>query len=411
LEIRVKSPKEWLREIEIEFEPEQLKSKIESLLEEYKDKAKIPGFRPGKVPKYILERRLGSALESTAAEELVEQALTEAMEKNGIKPASRLKIDDLEITPEKAIRVKASAEVIPEFELKDYTQLTLRRPKPTGFDAEFEKRIAALRERCAVFQPVSRPAAPGDYVVVDYILRENDRVVAGPNSNITIQLGDEANHPSINQALLNVHPGDERSAEITFPADHPDKNLAGRTITYHLTIRAVREKILPELNEEFAQDLGYENLDALRRALNDEILADREEQVKEELHTQIVDQLTARYQFEPPASWVQSHINRLLRELNLPDTPENRDKLLPVAVKSARFDCIVLRIAQQEKITVTDEEIETQIQTIAQTTGRKAEDIASLLDNSSYRFYILQNKVFQLLINRAEISPSTDESK
>jgi len=410
LEITVKSPKEWLREIEVEFEPERLKSKVESLLEEYKDKAKIPGFRPGKVPKYILERRLGSALESAAAEELIEQALSTALEENNIKPASRLKIEDLEITPEKAIRVRASVEVIPDFELKDWTNLSLRRQTPTGFDAEFEKRLAALRERCAIFQPVQRPAQNGDYVVVDYIIKENGKVISGPKSNVTLQVGNEQNHPSINQALLAVQPGAERSANITFPPETPDKTLAGRTVTYHLTVRGVREKILPEINDEFAQDLGYENLDALRRAINDEILTDREEQIKEDLHRQIIDQLTTTHQFEPPASWVQAHIDRLLREFNLPDTPEAREKLQPVAEKSARFDCITIRIAQQENITVTDKEIETQIQVLAQSSGRKPEEIAPLLDNSSYRFHALQNKVLQLIMEKAEIKPAVTES-
>jgi len=237
LEIRVKSPQEWLREVEIEFEPELLKSKMESLLEEYRNKAKIPGFRPGRVPKHILERRLGNALESAAAEELVEQALTEAMEKRGIKPASQPKIEDLEITPDKSIRVKAVIEIIPEFELDDYTALTLERRQPVGFDDEFDKRLATLRNRCAVFQPVQRPAQPGDYVVVDYTLREGDKIVAGPKSNVTLEVGAEGNHPDINKALTGVSVGDERSADITFPADHPDKNLAGRTITYHLKVQ------------------------------------------------------------------------------------------------------------------------------------------------------------------------------
>ncbi len=409
LEIRIKSPQEWLREIEIEFEPEALKSKVESLLEEYRDKAKIPGFRPGRVPKHILERRLGNALESAAAEEMVEQALTEALEKNSIKPASRPRIEDLEITPEKSLRVKAAIEIIPEFELDDYTALTLEHRPPVGFDDEFNKRLAALRDRCAVFQPVQRPAQPGDYVVVDYTLREGDKIVAGPKSNVTLEVGAEGNHPDINKALTGVSPGDERSADITFPTDHPDKNLAGRTIAYHLKVRGVREKILPEVTDEFAQDLGYENLDALRQAINEEILADREEQMKSELQGQIIDQLTSRYQFEPPASWVQAHLDRLLREFNLPDTPEVREKLKPAALKSARFDCIVLRIAQKENIVVTDEEIESRIQTLAQTTGRKPEEIAPYLDNSSYRFQTLQDKVLQLILDRASVKNQANE--
>lgn len=411
MEITVKSPKEWLREIEIDFEPEQLKSKIESLLEEYKDKVKMPGFRPGRVPRHILKRRLGSALESAAAEELIQQALTDALKKNNIKPASQPKLDDLEITPEKAIRAKATVEVVPEFELGEYTNLTLQRHNPVGIDQEFEKKLAALRERCAVFQPIPRPAQRGDYVVVDYLLKEGERVIAGPKSNVTLEVGAEGNHPTLNQALLGVTPGTERSADIIFPPDHPDQNLAGRTITYHLTVRSVREKILPEINDEFAQDLGYENLDALRQAINEEILADREEQVRADLQRQIIDQLTARYNFEPPESWVQEHMERLLREFNLPDRPEAREKLQPAAEKMARFDCITMRIAQRENISVTDEEIETQIQNLVQSTGRRPEEIAPLLNNSSYRFHALRNKVLRLIMEKAEIISVASESK
>lgn len=403
MEVRIKSPKEWLREIEIDFEAELLKSKVDALLEEYKDKAKIPGFRPGRVPRYILERRLGSALESAAAEELVEQALSETIEKNGIKPAARPKIDDLEITPDKTIHLKASVEVIPEFELDDYTAVTLERQSPVGFDDEFNRKLTALRERCAVYQPVQRAAQQGDYVVVDYTLKEGDRIVVGPKSNVTLEVGGDKNYDDINRILIGALPGDEKTTVITFPPDHPDKNLAGRKITCLLRIRSVREKILPEVNEEFAQDLGYENLDALRQALNEEILAEREDQIKNDLHRQIVDQLTSRYQFEPPASWVEAHLDRLIRKLNLPDSPEVREKLLPIAVKSARFDCIVLRIAQKEQLVVTDEEIEAQIQALAQSTGRKPEEIAPYLDNFSYRLQALQEKVLQLIIDRATV--------
>ncbi|MEO0004643.1 MAG: trigger factor [candidate division WOR-3 bacterium] len=403
MEIAVKSPKDWLREFEVEIEPERLKAKMEALLDEYKDKAQVPGFRRGRVPKSILERRLGGALESAAVEELIEEVLDEALEKNGVKPASKVKIEDLDVAPDKTVRFRAAIEVVPEFELKPYTGLELKRLSPTGFDEEFEKRLKALQERCALYKPVTRPAQNGDFVVVDYVLHEGEKVVSGPKKNVTLQVGAEGNHPQINEALLNVKPGDERSAAITFPPDHPDKSLAGRTINYSITVRAVRERILPEINEEFAQDLGYENLDALRKAINEEILTERDEEIQDDLRRQVIEHLTKSYDFEPPQSWIEAHLKRLLTEFNLPDSAETREKLLPVATKSARFDCIALRIAQKENITVTDDEIENQIQELARTSGRRPEEIAPLLDNSSYRFHTLQKKVLQLIIDKAEI--------
>jgi trigger factor len=403
LEITVKSPREWLREFEVEIEPERLKARVEALLDEYKDKAEVPGFRRGRVPKNILERRLGSALESAAVEELIEQALTEALEKNGVKPATRARIDDLDVAPDKSIRFRASIEVIPEFELKPYAGLSLRRPSPAGFDAEFEKRLRVLQERCAIFQPVQRPAQNGDFVVIDYTLQEGGKIVAGPKSNVTLQVGSEGNHPDINRALINVRAGDERQVDINFPPDHPDKTLAGRTINYRFTVRGVRERILPEICEEFAQDLGFESLDALRQTINEEILAERDEQIQEDLRQQVIDQLTAAYNFDPPQSWVESHINRLIKEFHLSDSAEIRERLRPTAIKSAKFDCIVLRIAQEEKIVVADEEIENQVQELVRDTGRKPEEISPLVDNPSFRLLILQKKVLRLIIDQAEI--------
>ncbi len=404
MEIAVKSPKEWLREIEVTIEPDRLKDRVQELIDQYQDRAEIPGFRRGRVPRSILERRFGSALESTAVEELVEQALAEAMDKNGIKPASKVQFDELEVRPDKSIWFRASVEVVPDFELKPYTGLNLRRPVPRDFDQEFEKRIKELQEKCAAFQPVSRPAQSGDYVVVDYTLTEGEKILVGPKSNVTIQVDGPGNHPEVNKVLLGGKPGEERQVDITFPSDYKDKELAGRTITYRFAVRGVKERNLPEITEEFAQDLGFESLDALRQTLNQEILAEREEQINEELRHQVIDLLVTENQFEPPRSWVEDHLARMRQQLNLPDTPEVREKILPVATRSAKFDCIVLQIADRENITVDEDEIKNQIEELAQNSGRPAEEIAPLVNTASYRFYTLQKKILQLIIEKANIN-------
>ncbi|MEO0079710.1 MAG: trigger factor [candidate division WOR-3 bacterium] len=402
LEVSIKAPKEWQREIEVELEPDRLKTRVASLLDEYKDRALIPGFRPGHVPRHILERRLGNALESAAVQELVEQVLAEVMENNGIKPAAQLRLDDLEVTQEKAIRLRIVVEVVPEFELKSYEKLRLVRREPQGFDAEFEKRLQELRVRCATFRPVNRPAQEHDFLVVDYKVVDTEGPVK-PRSNVMIELGDRMNFPEVNQALLGTRAGDEVSVVVNFPGDYPDPELAGRSRTYRFLVRDVKERILPEVNEEFAEDLGYENLDALRRELNDEIIAERAQHIEDDLKNQVFDQLTGQYSFEPPASWVRFHLERLLRQANLPDDEEIAARLQPIAVKWARFDCIVSRIASRENLSVSDEEVTDRIRRLAEATDREPGELSPLANSTFYRNELLREKVLRHVIDRAEV--------
>ncbi|MEO0078828.1 MAG: trigger factor, partial [candidate division WOR-3 bacterium] len=268
MEKTVRSPKEWLREIEVELEPERLKSKLDEFIVKYQDKAVIPGFRPGHVPRRVLERRIGSQLEAAAVEELVEDTLKQVLSEVQWRTAGSARVTSLDVTPDKAIRFIVSIEVIPEFDLKDYSGLKLRREEPPGFDEEFERRIQSLRERCAAFRPLARPAQVGDLVVVDYRTFVDGTEHGQPKSNVTLELGDKLNAAEVNTALLGVRPGEERVAEVPLPADHTDPNLAGKTMVYRFTVRDVKERILPELTEEFARDLGYESLDKLRIEIN-----------------------------------------------------------------------------------------------------------------------------------------------
>ncbi len=400
----VRSPKEWLREIDVTIEPDKLKTKLEDFLVEYKEKALVPGFRKGKVPRHILERRVGGQLETAAAEELVEDAVREVLTDETFKPISQPKFTNLEIAPDKTIRFQLSFEVVPEFELKDYVGLALKKEEPTGFDAEFERRLQELREKCATFKPVSRPAQEHDFVVVDYKTFVGDAETGKPRTNVMMELGDAMNSAEVNTALVGARPGDERTATATFPADHSDKNLAGKTLTYKFTVRDVKERILPEVNEEFATDLGFESMDKLRIEINESILADRHRLTQNGLKNQAFDFLTAEHPFEPPESWVESSLDRLRTQYNLPEDEATRDKLMPVAQKWAKFDCIVARIATKENITVSEEELKEQARELAEESKRPVEDVESMLDTAVYKNQLLREKVLRLIVDKANVS-------
>lgn len=400
----VRSPKEWLREIDVTIEPDKLKTKLEDLLVEYKEKALVPGFRKGKVPRHILERRIGGQLETAAAEELVEDAVREVLTDETFKPISQPNFTNLEIAPDKTIRFQLSFEVVPEFDLKDYVGLALKKEEPTGFEAEFERRLQELRKKCATFKPVSRPAQEHDFVVVDYKTFVGDAETGKPRTNVMMELGDAMNSAEVNETLIGARPGDERTAATTFPADHSDKNLAGKTLTYKFTVRDVKERILPEVNEEFATDLGFESMDKLRIEINESILADRHRLTQNGLKNQAFDFLTAEHPFEPPESWVESSLDRLRTQYNLPEDEATRDKLMPVAQKWAKFDCIVARIATKENITVSEEELKEQARELAEESKRPVEDVESMLDTAVYKNQLLREKVLRLIVDKANVS-------
>ena len=403
MEVSISSPKEWLREINVEVEPQKLKAKVDEMLATYGARAEIPGFRRGKAPKAVVERRLGSALEQAAVEDIVKETSAEVLEKQTFRVASEARLEDLEVTPEKAIRLKLSLEVFPDFELKDYTGLKLKKEEPTGFEQEFEKRLKELQDKCATFKPVLRPAKELDFVSCDYQMLDGDNPLGTPKTNVMIQVGDKMNFEPVNKALVGAKPGDELEAAVEIPTDHPDKAIAGKTVSFKFKIREVKEKLVPEVSEEFASDLGFENLDALRKDMNDQIMHDRARLVANGLKNQVFDFLVKEHEFEPPESWVKASYERLMREYELPDDEETKTKLMAVAARRAKFDVVAARIAEQEKLGVTEEEIRTRIEDLAKSTKRSVEEIAPLLDNPAYRNQALREKVLDFVLDKAHV--------
>jgi trigger factor len=282
--------------------------------------------------------------------------------------------------------------------------MMLKQQEPEGFDAEFERRLGSLREQCATFKPVDRPAQEHDFVAVDYRTIVAGTETGKPRQNVLMEIGDKLNAAGVNQALLGTRPGDERTTDMEFPAAHPDKNLAGRTATLKFTVREVKERILPEVTEEFAQDLGYESLDKLRIEINEAILVDRKRLAYNGLKNQVFDRLTEEYQFEAPESWVESSLERLRSQYDLPEDAATREKLMPVARKWAKFDCLVARIAEKESLTVTEEELAEQAKEVAAESKRPIEDVKAMLDSAVYKNQLLREKVLKLVVDKATVA-------
>jgi trigger factor len=411
-------PKPWLRELEIEIDPDHVKHKLDEVLDQLVQEAEFPGFRKGHAPKELLRRRLGSELENQTARELVRDAYEQAIVEKNLRPIKPAGLDDFELTPEKAIRFRLSLEVLPDFELQEYTGIPVNQTNPTGFDAEFERRLNQMREQLAAYTPLSRPAQNGDYLLADYVATDDQgkatrreatrREATRPEvidrkSNVMFRVGDSENFPELNEQFLGMKPGDEKDVAVTIPEDYENRKFAGKTLAYHFGVRSIKEKKLPEVDEEFASHLGFDGLDALRVWLNQQILADREKDVEADRLHQISEHLVRTHTVEPPPSLVEEVYRDLLARTKLPENDETKTRLDEIARKKARFQLVIARIAEKENIEVNDEEQDQILADYATESGTDPAEVEVLKTRPGFRYRLLEDKVMKFLLAKAHV--------
>jgi trigger factor len=411
MQITMTEPEPWLRELEIEVEPERVRQKIAEEVDHLQRDAEIPGFRRGHAPRSLIESRFASAIEAQTAGELIREAYEAAIAEKDLRPIKPGEIGDYELTPGRNLRFKISLEVLPDFELKNYLGIPVKRREPTGFDAEFERRLNLLREKLASYTPLSRPSQAGDYLLVDYTVtgeRGHDAESCPPFSdrktNIMLLVGDRENLPALNEQLVGLQPGEEKDVVVRVPDDYEDKAFAGRTLKYHIGVRSIKEKHRPELDQEFAANLGFENLDQVREYLNTEIMSDREKAIESDELNQIYQCLLANHNVEPPPSLVEDVYQQMLLTNRITETEETKDRLRKVAQAKAKFQMIVARIAREEKIEVSDEERNKVIEDYVANTRAKHEEFEAMRRSESFRYRLLEDKVMHYLLEKAQIS-------
>ncbi len=364
MEINVTEPKEWLKEIEITIEPERVKDRWEELTRFYQKKAQIAGFRKGKAPKPLVEKRFADSIEADTIDRLIQESYHEVIDKNGFKPITQGEASDVVLAEDRSLRFKISFEVIPAFELKGYTGIRVKHQAVKGFDEAMGQRLLELQERLAVFSPVERPAERADFLLADYTVYDNKRVVK-KDTGVLMQLGDDLNFKEINEGLVGVKAREERTVEIEFPKDYSDPALQGKTLSYRFKIIDVKERNLPPVDDEFARNLNFENEQALRNKLIEELKLEEERLIEKDMINQIYKHLLDVHKFSPPSSLVARTYYLMLEENKLTDSEETRKKILPVAGDRVKLDLILDMIIEREGLKATQEEIQKRIEEYA----------------------------------------------
>jgi trigger factor len=375
---------ETQKRITIEIPSDVVDKEIDRVTKGYSKQARIPGFRPGKVPASVIKQRFKEQILHDVAHALIPRAIEDSLTERGVEPVDTPDVKNVDLKEGQPLKFTAAFETLPPFDPGDLTTISLR-PASTTIDADaVEQTLSRLRDRAARLEPVEgRPAADGDTLIADL-----DRTDASGETDhhdaISIELGAQANPPGFDANLIGLRPGDEKSFAVHFPDDYAVKELAGTDVMYKVTVKELRHRILPELDDEFAKDLGeFETLDALRDRIEKDLTEEGDAAAKREVRNDLLKQLAQRVTFTVPQPLVDREIDRRLeefarrlmeqgvdpRQANV-DWAQFREAQRGPARDAVAAALVLDEIARRENLAVGPEDIDKEIEQYATRSGR-----------------------------------------
>lgn len=390
---------ETRKDLVVEIPAERLDAEIGRVTARYSKAAKLPGFRPGKVPARVIKQRFRGEILQDAAEHLVSHAVQDALAERSVQPVDTPQVRDIVVNEGQPLTFTASFDVVPPFDPGDLSDIELRKSPVSVEDEAVDQALERLRERAARFEPVETGVlAAGQTAVVDLVRQGTDKNgERGPEDRhqaISIELGASSNPPGFDEHVLGMATGDTRQFTITYPADYANEELAGGTVDYTVTLKDVKQRVVPALDDEFAKDLGeFDSLDALRARVRADLEAEAADAAERELRNDLLKKLAERVPFEVPASLVDREVDRRVqdfarrlldqridpRQTNI-DWAAFRDGQKEPAIDSVKSAMALDELVRRESLTVSDEDIEAELARYAEGTGRSVAAIRARLE-------------------------------
>ena len=367
-------------ELEISIPLEEVEQETGRVLENVKKRARIPGFRPGKVPASLIRKQFEGEIRQQVLDTLIPKYLQRQFEAEDLRVVGTPNISDVHFHPGEPLRFKAEFEVVPDIELKDYKGLSVVYHDPEITDADVDRRLEELREARAEYVNVDpKPVEDGDYAVVAL---ESTGGVEGPpvkNDEMVLHIGSDDTFEAFSTNLRGVSPGDEKEFEVTYPADYGQNRLSGKTVRFRAQLKGIRRKELPELNDEFAKDMGdYLNLDELRDAVKKSLLAQRQFEAQQEAKNKLIESLVDMHDFPVPEAFVENQLkNRVEQQLRALagegvdpeslklDWKKVKETQGEKALREVKASMLLSRIAEREAIAATRDEVDREVERLA----------------------------------------------
>jgi trigger factor len=382
------------RELDLEIPADEVSKKMESVAKEFARIASVPGFRPGKAPVSLIRRRFADGIKDEVLQALVPQRVEKAVTEQKLTPVSQPHVEKLDFTEGQPLKFRAVFEVLPEFELGNYKDLELEMPAMDITDDDVTKTLEEMRERAAAFAPVEgRPAENGDFVQLKLMGTHAGGGEPVQADSVLCHIGAEETMEPFNENLRGANGGDHKNFDVEYPADYPDAKLAGKTYHYAVEVLGIKNKKLPELNDEFAKDVSdATTLDELKTKVRESLSAARDQKHKDLLHEKVLAAIVKLHDFPVPESLVEHQMDvrleRVVRSLAAQgvdpravnvDWVTLRRRQQERATEDVKAELIVDRIASAENIDVTDDDVNHELEHVASHSGESVAAIQARL--------------------------------
>jgi trigger factor len=414
---------ECTRELVLDVPAEEVSKAFRRVVGNYRKYAKIPGFRAGKVPETVVRRRFADGIRKDVIDGLLPERFNKAVVDSGIKPVGEPHVTELTVEDGQPMHVKAVLEYLPEFSIEGYQTVTVEKPAVEITEEEFQHELEQLRDSRATIEPVEedRALVDGDWAQITYkgqIEGDKDAApVAGEDT--LVEVGGKDTVEAFTTVLRGAKSGQELKAEVIYPADFAEPKLAGKTVTYEVEVKAIKKRTVPELNDDFAKEIGnYKDMAELESRIREHMADRKRHSVEGEAKNRLFAALIERCPFAVPESLVQAQIDarleRGLRALAAQGMSADQMRKLDFgrlraaqhdgAVADVKANLLLDRIADEEKISVSDEEMDRELQIAALQAGESIEALQARLKNDDgldrIREQLLREKTANLLYER-----------
>ena len=411
------------RSLRIELPPESLLDKLEAAYRHLSKEVRLPGFRPGKVPRNVLRMRFKEEARQEALRELIPESYSQALKGANLDPVSEPSVDEVVCEEGKPLSYRASFEIKPTVQPSGYTGIELYKEKFEVAEPEVDQALEYLREQGSEYVPMEGwPALREDLVVIDYEAFAGGKPLKGASGhNVSILLGARQFIPEFEEQLHGLKKGETKELALEFPADHGRRELAGRRVLFRVAVKEVKKKRVPPLDNEFARSVGEcENVRDLRDKVKKDLLSHKEREQVAHLKEQILEKLLAAHSFDPPESLVDAEVEHILAELNRSlsrrgtsaaqieaEAARGRTKAVELAKKRVRSSLFLEAVAKQERLSVSEEELNEEVRSLASVLNQEPTAFREMLLREGrlegIERRLLERKALGFLYDRANV--------
>lgn len=400
------------KRLRIEIPADAVEKEIRDSLEKVKMNTKVPGFRPGKVPMNLIEKKFGKKVEEDVISKLIPKVYVDALNEANITPVSNpVMEEELDFKRNQPISMTLTVEIMPDIGSLNYEGIAVKEIPFSVEDSDIEDVLKRLEDERATYEPSEGPADMNDLIVFDYSTAESGEEA----KDQVFKVGTNLFPDDFSKGLIGKNKGDEFVITTAFPEDHQAGKLAGKKLTLNVVLKDVKKINLPGIDDELAKDLGFESIDKLRKHIREEILRSKENEAAKIKKAEIIRQLIESHEFDVPESLLENEINMLasgMMSKNEHDKEKDVDpeslkqKLRPNAVRNVKASLLIETIGKKERVTVSDDEVKNMMLYLSRKFGVQPEDLLKFYmskDGSlnGVKSTIFEDKVLDLILSKA----------